>query len=103
MIHQIVSFFVAAYRSLLIRKFRSFLSVLGIVCGVMAVMVMISTGEGAKDEVLGRIEQMGLKNIYITEKLLSAELRTQAEQRRSYGLSLFDVKHLQFLSPAISS
>ena len=101
MIHQIVSFFVAAYRSLLIRKFRSFLSVLGIVCGVMAVMVMISTGEGAKDEVLGRIEKMGLKNIYITEKLLSAELRTQAEQRRSYGLSLFDVKHLQFLSPAI--
>lgn len=101
MMHQFLSFFVTAYRSLLIHKFRSFLSVLGIVCGVMAVMVMISTGEGAKDEVLGRIEQMGLKNIYIKEKLLSAELRNRVEKRKSYGLSLFDVEYLQLLSPAI--
>lgn len=102
MIHQVLSFFVTAYRSLLIHKFRSFLSVLGIVCGVMAVMVMISTGEGAKDEVLGRIEKMGLKNIYIKEKLLSAQLRKQVEKRKSYGLSLFDVEHLKFLSSAIT-
>ena len=98
---QVLSFFVTAYRSLLIHKFRSFLSVLGIVCGVMAVMVMISTGEGAKKEVLGRIEKMGLKNIYITEKTLSAELQKQVEKKQSYGLSLFDVKYLKSLSPTI--
>lgn len=101
MVRQILSFFVTAYRSLLIHKFRSFLSVLGIVCGVMAVMVMISTGEGAKKEVLGRIERMGLKNIYIHDKLLSTELQEQAEKRKSYGLSLFDVEYLRSLSPAI--
>ena len=101
MIRQVLSFFVTAYRSLLIHKFRSFLSVLGIVCGVMAVMVMISTGEGAKKEVLGRIEKMGLKNIYITEKTLSAELQKQVEKKQSYGLSLFDVKYLKSLSPTI--
>lgn len=101
MIAQILSFFITAYRSLLIHKFRSFLSVLGIVCGVMAVMVMISTGEGAKEEVLGRIESMGLKNIYIHDKLLSTELQEQVERRKSYGLSLFDVEYLRSISPAI--
>lgn len=101
MIAQILSFFMTAYRSLLIHKFRSFLSVLGIVCGVMAVMVMISTGEGAKEEVLGRIESMGLKNIYIHDKLLSTELQEQVERRKSYGLSLFDVEYLRSISPAI--
>lgn len=101
MIRQVLSFFVTAYRSLLIHKFRSLLSILGIVCGVMAVMVMISTGEGAKKEVLGSIEKMGLKNIYITEKTLSAELQKQVEKRQSYGLSLFDVEYLTSLSPAI--
>jgi len=101
MISQILSFFITAYRSLLIHKFRSFLSVLGIVCGVMAVMIMISTGEGAKEEVLGRIESLGLKNIYIHDKLLSTELQEQVEIRKSYGLSLFDVEYLRSLSPAI--
>ena len=101
MIHQILSLFLTAYRSLLIHKFRSFLSVLGIVCGVMAVMVMISTGEGAKEEVMGRIERMGLKNIYINDKLLSQELQEQAEKRKSYGLSLFDVEYLRSLSSSI--
>jgi len=99
--HQFVSFFWTAYRSLLVHKFRSFLSVLGIVCGVMAVMVMISTGEGAKKEVLGRIEGMGLTNVYINDKLLSTELRKLVEKKRSYGLSLFDVEYLRSLSPAI--
>jgi putative ABC transport system permease protein len=101
MVRQILSFFVTAYRSLLIHKFRSFLSVLGIVCGVMAVMVMISTGEGAKEEVLGRIEKMGLTNIYIIDKLLSTELQEQAEIRKSYGLSLFDLEYIRSLSSAI--
>ena len=98
---QLLPLFVTAFRSLLIHKFRSFLSVLGIVCGVMAVMVMISTGEGAKDEVLGRIEKMGLTNIYILDKVFSKEVQQQVEKQKSYGLSLFDVTALRVLSPAV--
>lgn len=101
MIRQFLLFYQIAYRSLLVHKFRSFLSVLGIVCGVMAVMAMISTGEGAKQEVLGRIEKMGLKNIYIKEVLLSEELKKQVEEKKSYGLSLYDVEQLRHLTPAI--
>ena len=97
----IPSLFRTAFHSLLIHKFRSFLSVLGIVCGVMAVLVMISTGEGAKEEVLGRIEKMGLTNIYVLKKDFSQELQQQVEQRKSYGLSLFDLAALRTLSPSI--
>ncbi len=48
-----------AVRSLLQQKLRSFLSVLGVVCGVMAVVAMISIGEGAKQETISQIEQLG--------------------------------------------
>ncbi len=102
MILQFLLFLRIAYRSLLVHKFRSFLSVLGIVCGVMAVMAMISTGEGAKQEVLGRIEKMGLKNIYIRKVELSEELKKQVAEKQSYGLSLYDVERLQLLTPAIT-
>jgi len=98
---QFLLLFQTGYRSLLVHKFRSFLSVLGIVCGVMAVMSMISTGEGAKQEVLGRIEKMGLKNIYIRQVVLTEELKKQVDEKKSYGLSLFDVERLQLLTPAI--
>ena len=64
-------------------------------------MVMISTGEGAKEEVLGRIEKMGLTNIYINDKLLSTELQEQVEKRKSYGLSLFDLEYIRSLSSAV--
>lgn len=101
MICQFLVFYRIAYRSLIIHKFRSFLSVLGIVCGVMAVMAMISTGEGAKQEVLGRIEKMGLTNIYIKKVSLSDEVRKQVEEKKSYGLSLYDVEQLKHLTPAI--
>ena len=100
--HQPLLFFRTGYRSLLVHKFRSFLSVLGIVCGVMAVMSMISTGEGAKQEGLGRIEKMGLKNIYIKQVELTDELKKQADEKKSYGLSLYDVARLQGLTTAIT-
>jgi len=102
MVFQSLLFFRTGYRSLLIHKFRSGLSVLGIVCGVMAVMSMISTGEGAKQEVLGRIEKMGLKNIFIKQITLTDELKKKTNNKKSYGLSLFDINRLQLLTPAIN-
>jgi len=94
--------FQTGYRSLMIHKFRSFLSILGVVCGVMAVMSMISTGEGAKQEVLQKLERLGLKNIYIKQLALTGELKKQVEEKKSYGLTLYDINRLKTLSPAIS-
>lgn len=77
-------------------KLRSLLSILGVVCGVMAVMSMISIGEGAKEKVLQDIEGLGLKNIYINKIPLTEKQLSEASARRSYGLSWSDVERLRF-------
>ena len=84
-----------AWKSLFVHKLRSFLSILGVVCGVMAVMSMISTGEGAKEEVLQQIEGMGLTNIYINKSDLTKDQLIKAREKRSYGVSWSDVDRLQ--------
>src|SRR5690554_3421852 len=48
-----------AWRSLRANRFRTVLTLLGIVIGVGAVIVMLAIGDGARDEVVSRIEQMG--------------------------------------------
>jgi len=48
-----------AWRSLLANKLRSMLTMLGIIIGVAAVIIMISIGQGASAQVTGRIASMG--------------------------------------------
>ena len=50
---------------LLAHKLRSFLTILGIIFGVAAVIAMLSIGEGAKQEALEQISQLGIQNILI--------------------------------------
>jgi putative ABC transport system permease protein len=83
-----------AWLSLLMHKVRSFLSILGVICGVMAVMSMISIGEGAKQKVLKEIEGLGLRNVYINHLDMDAKKKGEVRSRRSYGVSWFDVDRL---------
>ena len=55
-----------ALENLSANKLRSFLTVLGIVIGVAAVIAMLSIGRGAQDSITSRIESMGTNLIYIT-------------------------------------
>ena len=48
-----------AFRALLRNKTRSFLTALGIVIGVAAVIAMVAIGEGAKARVAATFEAMG--------------------------------------------
>lgn len=48
-----------AWRSLAANRFRTLLTLLGIVIGVGAVIVMLAIGDGARDEVVTRIQGMG--------------------------------------------
>lgn len=75
-----------ATHSLFIHRLRSFLSTLGILFGVAAVIAMLSIGEGAKQETLEQISQLGMKNILIWA------LSDEKEQDR---LTLKDVKLLK--------
>jgi len=89
-IHKLIKILRMAFRSLMQRKLRSGLSILGIVCGVMAVLAMISIGEGAKQKVISQIEQLGIKNIYIKAVSLTKEQKLRASEKRSPGLNLKD-------------
>ncbi len=54
-------------------KVRSFLTALGIIFGVAAVISMLAIGNGAKKEVLDQMKLVGVNNIVITPKISSSE------------------------------
>lgn len=83
------------------RKLRSFLTMLGIIFGVGAVISMLSIGAGAEDQALRLIRQMGLRNIIIEGREYEAEdLRKVRE--KSLGLSRRDLKTLIEVTPNLS-
>lgn len=54
-----------ALSSIFANKTRSFLTVLGIVIGVGAVIGMLAIGAGAQASILGEIESIGTNTIYV--------------------------------------
>ena len=54
-----------SFEILVAHKLRTFLSILGIVVGVGAVVLMVSAGKGAEERILGRIRDMGTNLIII--------------------------------------
>ncbi|MCK5516503.1 MAG: ABC transporter permease, partial [Desulfobulbaceae bacterium] len=90
-----------ASTSLMLHKLRSSLSILGIVCGVMTVLAVFAIGKGAEVETLGRIEQMGVKNIYIRSDNLTKTQISRARKYHSQGLQLSDLDRLVTACPAI--
>jgi putative ABC transport system permease protein len=80
----------AAAGDLLRHKLRTFLTTLGIIFGVGAVISMLSIGAGAQAQAMEVIDAMGLRNIIVREKPVEADdLYTIRE--RSLGLALRDV------------
>ena len=51
--------FKMALKAIAGNKMRSFLTVLGVIIGVMAVVVLVSIGQGANSSVVSSIEGMG--------------------------------------------
>src|SRR3989344_3240291 len=51
--------FQSAVRNLRLYKWRSFLTMLGIIVGVASVVTIVSLGEGVKKQVVGQINQLG--------------------------------------------
>lgn len=88
-------------------KFRSFLTALGIIFGVAAVIAMLAIGSGAKQEILEQIKLVGVNNIVITpltqQKESKVEENKKEEKKKfSPGLNLLDIKSIQEIIPDIS-
>lgn len=56
---------VVAYRNLLTNKRRSFLTMLGIIIGIMSVVLVMSIGRGAQGLILHQIQQRGTDQIAV--------------------------------------
>ena len=82
---------------LLSHKLRTLLTMLGIVFGVAAVIAMLSIGEGAKQESLEQIRQMGISNIIVqhwAKDENGAGAPTDADHNRSAGLTWDDARSI---------
>jgi putative ABC transport system permease protein len=72
------------------QKLRTFLTLLGMIFGVGAVIAMLNIGAGAEREALQMINSMGVNNLIIEDKPVDTEqLRELREE--SLGLSMGDV------------
>lgn len=90
-------------RLLLLHRLRSLLSTLGILFGVLSVITMLSIGEGAKQETLEQIEQLGMNNLIVRPHVLSEEQRIKALEQKSRGLTLQDIEIVRHHIPALIS
>ncbi len=80
----------AAVRSIFLHKLRSGLSILGVVCGVMAVLTMISIGEGARKEILEGLRKLGTTHIYVRPAALPPNQGEKARDSGDTGLTRLD-------------
>ncbi len=90
-----------ALRSLWLHRMRAILSTLGVVCGVISFIAMISIGEGAKRETLAQIEQLGLRNVLVRAVALTGEQESNARSRGSPGLMYSDGERLKALGTEV--
>ena len=83
-------------------KLRTCLTMLGIIFGVAAVIAMLSIGEGAKQEALQQIRQMGIHNIIVQHwnPEEDDEGEEAGENRNlSAGLSVYDADAVAEICP----
>ena len=91
-----------AIANLYAHKLRTFLTMLGMIFGVGAVIAMLSIGAGAEKESLAMIDTMGLRNVIIRERE-SREEDLKKIRENSLGLSLRDVQAINAVTPDIES
>lgn len=90
-----------AIQGLADHKFRSFLTMLGIIFGVASVIAMLSIGEGAKREAIAKYQDLGVNNIIIREKEMSDEELEEVRTKFSPGLSLTDARVIGEIVPGV--
>ncbi len=103
---KIASNFSIAVESIKSNKIRSFLTALGIIFGVGAVIAMMAIGNGAQQEILEQIKLVGANNIVITPIIKQVEEEVTEsfvikEPKYSPGLTLLDVHSIKDLVPGI--
>jgi putative ABC transport system permease protein len=89
------------WQNLLVYKLRTFLTMLGMVFGVAAVVTMVSIGAGAQREVMAYIEDLGVRNLIIEAREANDPQALATVRRVSPGLTLQDLRMLRASVPGI--
>ena len=99
-----------AIKAIANNKFRSFLSMLGIIIGVAAVIVMMAIGQGSKESIRQNIAQMGSNIIMIRPgadkgmggvKQDPSSMQTLKEE--DYEAIKNEAKYVTYVSPEVTS
>src|SRR5438552_12678261 len=88
--------------NLRLHKLRTFLTMLGMIFGVGAVIAMLSIGAGAEKESLRLIDTMGLRNIIVKDREFKDEDLKKIREN-SLGLSLRDTQAISAVIPDIET
>jgi len=106
LLEKVKSSFTEALRTIKTNKFRSFLTALGVIFGVAAVITMLAIGKGAEKEILSQLELIGVNNIIIkpikTSKKSQNNNQNQSK-RFSKGLDLLDAQSIKKHIPSIKN
>jgi len=94
-----------ALEAILANKFKSFLTALGIIFGVAAVITMLAIGNGAQQEILEQMKLVGVNNIVITPvyKNLPDSEGEGAPSKFSKGLTVHDAEGMIDNIPTINN
>ncbi len=100
-----------AVEAIIAHKLKSFLTALGIIFGVAAVISMLAIGNGAQAEIMEQIKMVGVNNIVISPKQTqdSEEASSDSEDGNSVtdsyspGLNLKDVESIRNVIPGVKA
>ena len=94
--------FVLALRSLWLHKLRSILSVLGIIIGTCAVIILMAFGKGSMEDALEDIRQQGTTNIIVRSVKPTEEAQTgRTSWVAHFGLTWDDYKRCRMLETVV--
>src|SRR2546422_44151 len=82
-------------------KFRSFLTVLGIVIGVMAAIVVASILTGMRQSIIAIVEEYGTNNIYAFHLTTGPQTSVDRAERARKPLTAADGAAIKALAPAV--
>lgn len=91
------------FKGLLSHKLRSFLTMLGVVFGVAAVIAMVSIGEGAKSEAVEQIKLLGANNIRVKPVELHGKNLEEARRKNVRGIQMEDAHAIADISPHVEA
>ncbi len=105
-----INLFKVAIKAILNNKFRSFLSMLGIIIGVAAVIVMMAIGQGSKQSIRENISAMGTNIIMIrpgADKGMGGVRQDPSSMQtlkvEDYEAVKKEAKYISYISPEVTA